>query len=123
MTHAAAGRYDNLHGDEHLLDPESNRRIDALAEELLVERFADHAEFLDFMTGVEQTPIWDDLHMALLKLDAACSGDNSSKNDLLAALHRIQKYIRTEFRLAEFDSCEQEAECRVLNERLAGVES
>lgn len=96
-------------GDRGMTDAEQTA-IEARAEELLAERFADPVQFADLMSGIDSTAIDRHLHTALLVLDTACAGSQPHIASVLRSLHLIQRVIKAEMKIVWRADCVERAE-------------
>lgn len=98
MGHSEAGRFDSLHGDEHMhtLSMADAERIGNRTKELLEEKFRDINQFRDLMAGIDSDDFVPQLHRALIELDNACAGDPIASAAVLQSLTNIQKRIKDE---------------------------
>lgn len=113
-----AGRFDHVHGDEHLVSAIVEREIEERAAALLLEKFADPIEFEELFNASEFTTIIPHLHRAILELDRACNGEAAAKDAVLSSLHQIQKFLRAEANMVWTSECDDQAEREILRERL-----
>ena len=111
MTHAAAGRFDHVHGDEDqgTYTAEEEAFIVHRADLLLAQRLNDRALFRDLLSGIDASEIEPHLQRAIINVLRPNLG-RIEVDAITTAVYQIARIVKAEAEIVWTEQCRREAE-------------